>query len=595
MKPWRDPVVVVGTLAVWIASLVAVVAIRIRVGAFAYPLDDAYIHMATARHLVQDGVWGVTPYGFDHVSSSPLWTLLVALAFAVTGVHVLTPLILNFLLAPVAIWALAGLLPSITRRRAADGAWMRGPAWWPKAAVVAAIGLAAPLSTMVVLGMEHTLHIALALVAFRLVCQVVEDPGKAVIADASDKQGAAKEDAPIAATWRAVLVLAAVFALMVATRYEGLFLVGIGAGLLTLRRRPLAGGLVLVLGMAPLAAMGAYAMAQGAGFLPNGVALKGDSLPALSFSGALDLAIRLVVRVVRQPNVLTPLVLAAPAWWLYRASRLGGGRTFWSAGQVATLAWFGMACAHLMFAQLGWFYRYETYLLVLAAAIAVGEAKSWLDERRADPASRQGARRFDRRHLAAVAVVLLLLLGPMAARGLVGGVAPPRGSEFIHTQQVQTGRFLALHYEDQPVAINDIGVPTFLADLQLLDTWGLASQEVADLKKAGAYNTTWLADEAERRGVQVAIIYDFWLDGFGGTPESWVAVGNWSVREGPALQQWVSIYAVDEGHADLLMSRLCDFTPELPRQVTVRGAYLDHAKCQGVEARSTATVVHHES
>ncbi len=47
-------------------------------GAYAYPADDAYIHLGIARHLVEDRVWGIDASGFSSTSSSPGWTILLS-------------------------------------------------------------------------------------------------------------------------------------------------------------------------------------------------------------------------------------------------------------------------------------------------------------------------------------------------------------------------------------------------------------------------------------------------------------------------------------------------------------------------------------
>jgi len=51
-----------------------------------YALDDPYIHLGVAKHLVNDGVWGISTAGSASVSSSPLWTALLAGTMALFGV-----------------------------------------------------------------------------------------------------------------------------------------------------------------------------------------------------------------------------------------------------------------------------------------------------------------------------------------------------------------------------------------------------------------------------------------------------------------------------------------------------------------------------
>lgn len=65
-------------------------------GNFVYSFDDGYIHMGIAKNLSQYGIWGVNNYETSLASSSPLWTLIIAIIFYVSGNHELLPLLLTF-------------------------------------------------------------------------------------------------------------------------------------------------------------------------------------------------------------------------------------------------------------------------------------------------------------------------------------------------------------------------------------------------------------------------------------------------------------------------------------------------------------------
>ncbi|MBN2356156.1 hypothetical protein JXO59_08585, partial [candidate division KSB1 bacterium] len=66
-------------------------------GHIIYVLDDTYIHMAMAKNIVEYGVFGITPYRVSATSSSPFWTLLLALLYGIFGKSEWLPLFLNYL------------------------------------------------------------------------------------------------------------------------------------------------------------------------------------------------------------------------------------------------------------------------------------------------------------------------------------------------------------------------------------------------------------------------------------------------------------------------------------------------------------------
>ena len=204
-----------------------------------YPLDDTYISMAIGKHFAEHGVWGVTPFRFASASSTPLYVLLIAAADWVAGTRDWLPLALAFVSGAGAIGAAYRMLPAGSKHRIA---------------ALLAVVMLTPLATMAHLGMEHTLHIWLTL-AF-----------------------AWRASTAISEKRRADWVLLCLAPLLVMTRFEGLFLVGISALLLSMRRSFLLAGGILVAAAAPVIGYGLFALSQGWFFLPNTILLKGAKI-----------------------------------------------------------------------------------------------------------------------------------------------------------------------------------------------------------------------------------------------------------------------------------------------------------------------------
>ena len=53
-------------------------------GHVVYPIDDPYIHLAIARHLAQDGFFGVSLFGYSATSSARL-DIDPGISFAILG------------------------------------------------------------------------------------------------------------------------------------------------------------------------------------------------------------------------------------------------------------------------------------------------------------------------------------------------------------------------------------------------------------------------------------------------------------------------------------------------------------------------------
>jgi hypothetical protein len=487
--------------------------LRHSAGHLVYALDDAYIHLAMARNLAEHGVFGVTRYGFTSSSSSPLWTLLLAGLFTLLGPREWLPLALNVLFA-------AALLVVADRVLQACGVRPRS-----RLLAMAAIVVLAPVPPLVLVGQEHLLHAALTLAFAGLLTR---------------------------ARPRAALLLVA--PVLTATRYEGLFLAFIACLVLAARRRiafALALGAVSLL---PAAVYGLVSLAHGWYALPNPVILKGALGEGPTGWGRIALVPFLGGwgELVRTPHVLALVILAG-------LTLLARWRAPSSPEGTLLIVFMATAILHLQYARTGWFYRYEAYLVafgIVAAAVAL----AGLGER------------IRPRWLPAALASAAALVG--AVRGVRACIETPGAVGNIYEQQVQMGRFLARFYAGQAVAANDIGAIDWLADLRVLDLWGLASREVAEAKLAGRYTTAGIAELARSQGVRVAVIYERWLDAAGGVPPAWVRAGRWRVASNVVLgDRTVAFYAVDPAEAAALADHLRAFAPELPPGVTQLGLY----------------------
>ena len=156
-----------------------------------FPLDDGWIHQTYARNLAETGRWEYAPGVISNGSTSPLWTLLLAVGY--------------LLRAPYLLWTfLLGLLCLAGLALAADSLWRalwparQGQAWLAGMVLV----LTWPLIWAAVSGMETALFLALAVLAMALFLH----------------------DAQSNALWSGILV-----GLLVLTRPEGVLLAGLFA------------------------------------------------------------------------------------------------------------------------------------------------------------------------------------------------------------------------------------------------------------------------------------------------------------------------------------------------------------------------------
>lgn len=507
--------------------------IRQNEGHLVYALDDPYIHMAMARNISRYGVWGVTRDGFTPTSSSPAWTLLLSLSYFLVGVHQAVPL----------FWSLLfGLLDLL-----AAYAILRWYEVVPVATFIALVcmTLLIPLPALIMVGMEPPLQILVSLLTVFVAARLV-----------SGEAGGSGDSARL-------LMLAP---LVTGIRFEGIFLViAIGAILLMLKRWSYALAFCF-LGFLPVFVYGIISVSKGWYWLPNSVLLK-STVP--EFNSAAGFILSWCDAIIEHSRMAlhVPALLIAVLIVYIAASGKGSGVR--ESRQVMSAIVLLVGMAHMEFIRPTLLFRYSAYLTALGILIVVAQlpviASSWPQMPSRITAAAQ--RDF------AVGILSLALAFPLIMEGGILLCQVPLCTTNIFEQQYQMGLFVQKYYQHSSVALNDIGAVDYLAEIHLLDLWGLASLNVAKARRNQHYTVAEVSSFCQQAQVKIAIIYDVWFAGV--VPPEWVRVGTWTIRDNRvAGDTTVSFYAVDPAEAAHLTGCLRNFSVQLPSDVIQRGAYL---------------------
>ncbi len=207
-----------------------------------------------------------------------------------------------------------------------------------------------------------------------------------------------------------------------------------------------------------------------------------------------------------------------------------------------------------------WFFRYEAYLIVLgvlAATLVAGPFGISL---------LSGGRR--RSNAAATALVVLLAM-PLAVRALSALAVTSGAMRNVYEQQYQMALFFRDAYPRDAIALNDIGAVSWLAPSPIVDVMGLATSEVADLKRRRQFNRDTLAALIVRRDVKAIAMYERVFAPV--IPHSWQLVGEWQITRNVGVSEdTVGFFAPTAADAARLRLALATFRTRLPAGVQSR-------------------------
>ena len=448
-------------------------------GVFTYALDDAYIHLAMGKNLAEHGVWGVTMYEFSSASSSPLWTLLLATLYHITGSwYIYAPLILTIFSALGIIF----MLQKILRHE--------NVAEWLSATALGILIFCVPLFPLIAGGMENILF------AFFVMCTIYVVLTK-------------KEYMPYA-------IFIFVFC-MTATRYEGAFVTAALSIPLLYKKKWKTLSLILLATCIPILAFGLYFYSQDGYFFPNSVLLKGNiDGGIIGIVHGMGYSFKVMIY---NFSPIPPLLLFL-CIILYRQIKYKSREFFITSTTVITFF------LHSAFAQFGWLYRYEAYLLVMAIVSIVLSHNTIFGLFSSHIAMRSG-----------MYILIVAIIGGTVIRTIDAYELPLRYARDIYLQQIQMARFIKQYFPQSHVVMNDIGAACYYTDIHCVDAYGLATIDIARAKKSRTYNTTGLEQYCREKNSEIALVYQEWLrSGFmygkkikGGVPKSWIHVGTFSL------------------------------------------------------------------
>jgi hypothetical protein len=222
---------------------------------------------------------------------------------------------------------------------------------------------------------------------------------------------------------------------------------------------------------------------------------------------------------------------------------------------------------HLQFADVGWQFRYEAYLVALSLFVL---ACSLADFPVSGPHRRFSALVSPTSLLAAF--LLIAISYPLLQRAYRSLQEFAPASHNIFEQQFQMAQFLHQYYNDAPVAANDVGAISFYTNIHTFDLVGLGTLCVARELLSGSYTTPAIEEDTRNAGVRIAIFYDRWFNGFAypRPPRSWTKVGQWTLRDNLVLGgTTVSFYATQPAECAPLRANLEAYATRLPPGVTV--------------------------
>lgn len=476
---------------------------------YPYPLDDSYIHLSIADTWAAHGIPSPNASRPAFSSSSPLYSAILAFLAAGSAAWVYWPLVIGIITGLLLLFVLF----SIIRKEFTNAS---GVFLWT-------ILLTGPVPLLMVLGMEHILHVFVCLLFFMEI--------------------RAQLQASESGLWK-VLILAF---LVTSLRYEGIFLIAASFIILIASGKKQPSFFALSGGTFAIFLSGLVSVASGSTFFPLSLLMKGH-LPGFSLVELLSFLEAVLTRLYEHPFMFVILSISAIGW---AGKDIFANQTRRLAAILQITSW-----GQVLFAEIGG-YRYEAWLVILHGVLLLLMLAPY-------------RQRLKNRHLPGFSWLLL----PLLIRSLYFTINYPVSVKNIFEQSIQTGQFISQYLDSESVAIQDIGAACFLSDFEMTDLAGIGDQEINTLFRNRAFNPASVEKILINRKVKFAVIQQAWMGWI--IPDHWIAAGCWTLPDAFIVPNAeVFFWASDSVGFEYLVSSLREYREQLPRSVIESGPYVE--------------------
>lgn len=436
---------------------------------FAYAIDDPYIHLAVAKNLYFNNIWGAVWDNFSGTSSSILFTILnwLLYVFLPTAISEYFPLILNVIAANLLVTLVCKLSAEFKLSLSLQNTFF------------AMLIVFLPLVANIMNGMEHLWHIFF--IGYYIICL------KKILNNEEYSQ--------------TIFYLTTIF--MTASRYEGLFIVAAGFVVLIINRKFKESFLQVFAALLPITIYGIYSMSQGGYFLPNTLLAKGKSLE-LNFNAVLVLGSRVIEVLMTKKQILPSIVILV-------FSSLYFVRTKKRVPLLLTIFVALVFFQHIVFADFGWFFRYEAYLIFMSGIVMLMVLHEYQLKQKLNKL---------------IIIIAITVSLPLVYRFIVSVERSNSSSKYFKNVHEKFAMFVESNFDpNTEIMAGDIGTLCFFTKNPLLDVNGLATTEVTNAIRRGYQNSEFLDSLAKSRNVDIAILYKSWEGDL--LSNKWKNIGYW--------------------------------------------------------------------